>query len=71
MKKVEYDVVGMHCVSCSMGISKLLKRTKGVDDVDVELSKSKITITYDEALVNDKIIVDTVGRLGYKAVLSE
>jgi P-type Cu+ transporter len=68
MKKAEYDVIGMHCVSCSMGISKILKKTKGVIDVDVELSKSLVNITYDETVVNDKIIVEQVSRLGYKAV---
>ncbi len=68
MKTVEYDVQGMHCVSCSMGIQKLLKKTKGVTDVEVQLSLSKVHVTYDESSVNDKLIVDTVARLGYKAV---
>jgi Cu+-exporting ATPase len=68
MKKAEYDVIGMHCVSCSMGISKILKKTKGVIDVDVELSQSKVHITYDEQLVNDQLIVEQVSRLGYRAV---
>jgi len=68
MKKAEYDVIGMHCVSCSMGISKILKKTKGVIDVDVELSQSKVHITYDEQLVSDQLIVEQVSRLGYRAV---
>lgn len=67
MKKAEYDVKGMHCVSCSMGISKLLRKTKGVLDVEVHLSEERIHITFDELLVSDKLIVDTVARLGYKA----
>jgi copper chaperone CopZ len=68
MKTVEYDVKGMHCVSCSMGIQKLLKKTKGVTDVEVQLSQSKVHVTFDESSVDDKLIVDTVARLGYKAV---
>lgn len=68
MKKTEYDVLGMHCVSCSTAISKILSKTKGVKDVDVILSESKIHITYDETEVNDQKIVEQVGRLGYKAV---
>jgi len=71
MKKVEYDVKGMHCISCSMGISSILKKTKGVSDVNVELGSSKVWITYDENAVNDKLIVDQVARLGYKAVKSK
>ena len=68
MKKAEYDVLGMHCVSCSTAISKLLSKTKGVFDVEVNLSESKILIEYDEKMVNDQKIVEQVGRLGYKAV---
>lgn len=71
MKKVEYDVLGMHCVSCSMGISKLLKKTNGVTDVEVRLSDSKVHVTFDEQTVNDQIIINTVARLGYKAVPSK
>lgn len=71
MTKKEYHVVGMHCISCSMGISKLLRKQKGVDSVDMELSNSKFYITYDEQQINDQMIVETVGKLGYKAVLQE
>lgn len=68
MKKAEYDVMGMHCVSCSTAISRILSKTKGVKDVDVFLSDSKIEITYDEEQVNDQLIVSQVARLGYRAV---
>ena len=68
MKKVEYHVLGMRCVGCSMGIQKLLKRSKGVSEVEVVLSESRIFITYDESVIDNKQIVDTVSRLGYQAV---
>jgi len=68
MKKEEFNVVGMHCVGCSMGISKLLRKSKGIADVEVHLSDSKLTITYDEETVDHAQIIATVARLGYKAV---
>ena len=71
MVKKTYKVIGMHCVGCSMGISKLLKKTKGVSEVEVSLSESKFDITYDETMVNHQIIVDTVKKLGYRTVLDE
>jgi copper chaperone CopZ len=71
MTKKEYKVVGMHCIGCSMGISKLLKKQKGVSEVDMELQNSKFYITYDENQINNELIIETVGRLGYKAVLEE
>ncbi len=71
MKKETYNVIGMHCVSCSTGIAKLLRKNKAVDDVQVELSNSKFHITYDEENLDSQTIVDTVGRLGYKAIPAE
>lgn len=71
MKTKTYDVLGMHCIGCSMGIQKLLKKTKGIDDVQVRLSESKIDVTYDEQIVNDTLVIETVGRLGYKAVATQ
>ncbi|TNF07002.1 MAG: copper chaperone [Bacillota bacterium] len=67
MKTQTYDVIGMHCVSCSIAISKLVKRNKGVMDVEVKLSDSKLIVSYDESLVTDQTVVDSVARLGYKA----
>ena len=68
MKKTQYDVIGMHCVSCSTAISKILSKTKGVMEVEVHLSDSNIEIVYDENQVNDQLIVSQVARLGYRAV---
>ncbi len=62
-----YHVLGMHCVGCSTGIAKIVKRLKGVSKVEVELSKSKIHVNLDETLVTDQAVIDAVSRLGYKA----
>jgi P-type Cu+ transporter len=68
MEKKTYDVLGMHCVSCSTAISKLLKKNKDIEDVEVYLSDSKLVITLDETKVSHQMIAETVGRLGYRAV---
>ena len=71
MKKVEFNVLGMRCVGCSMGIQKIVKKSKGVQEVDVVLSESKIFVTYDETKIDNQTIIDKVSRLGYKAVPQE
>jgi|GEM_PF-970354 copper chaperone CopZ len=68
MMKKEYDVIGMHCVSCSTAISKLLKKNKDIQDVEVHLSDSKIILDLDETKVSDQDVYETVIRLGYRAV---
>jgi Cu+-exporting ATPase len=71
MKTQTYDVIGMHCVSCSTAISKLVKRNKGVSEVEIKLSDSKLIVSFDETQVTDQAIIDSVGRLGYKAVVNK
>ena len=68
MKKEEYEVIGMRCVGCSLGIQKLLKKQKAITDVEVVLHESKLKIAYDDTAIDEETIVKTVGRLGYKAV---
>lgn len=68
MMKKEYDVIGMHCVSCSTAISKLLKKNKDIQDVEIHLSDSKLILDLDESKVSDKDVYDTVMRLGYRVV---
>ncbi len=62
-----YEVRGMHCVSCSTGIKKLVKRLPSVDQVDVELSNSKIHVTFNTDQPQDQAVIDAVKRLGYQA----
>ncbi|TVP96409.1 MAG: heavy-metal-associated domain-containing protein [Acholeplasmatales bacterium] len=71
VKHVEYEVIGMRCIGCSLGIQKLLKKQKAIDNVEVVLHESKLKIAYDESAIDDETIVKTVGRLGYKAVRIE
>ncbi|MFP4287209.1 MAG: heavy-metal-associated domain-containing protein [Candidatus Izemoplasmataceae bacterium] len=71
MSKVEYNVLGMHCVSCSTGIKKLVSKQKEVENVEVSLGESKIVVTFKDDQVNDKTVIDNVARLGYKAVRAE
>ena len=67
MKKEIYAVKGMHCVSCQLGIQKLVKKLKPVQDVQVLFGESKLAVTYDETQLTPKEIIDTIGRLGYQA----
>lgn len=71
MEKKTYEVIGMHCISCQLGISKLLKKNKDISDVEILFGESKLVVTYDESKVNDQVVAETVARLGYKAIPAE
>jgi copper chaperone CopZ len=68
MAEKEYTVQGMKCVSCTMGIQKLLKRNPKIEKVDVTFGQSNITVTFkDPNDIDDQTVIETVARLGYKA----
>ncbi len=66
-----YKVNGMHCVGCGRAIRKLLEKNAHIESVVTDTYDTEIVVTYDEAHVDRQIILDAVGRFGYKAVKKE
>jgi Cu+-exporting ATPase len=67
-RKLDLDISGMHCASCSALITKRLEREQGVSYANVNLTTEKATVDFDETKTsNDKIInvIESLG--GYKA----
>lgn len=67
MKTEIYDVKGMTCASCSSAVERVTGKIKGVDSSSVNLSTEKLTITYDENLVTQNNIMESVKKAGYEA----
>jgi len=66
MKKTTIDIKGMHCASCSAVIEKALQATKGVHDVNVNLTTSRASISFDDA-VHEHDLVKVIREKGYGA----
>ncbi len=67
MKTDIYEVKNMQCVSCQLGIQKLVKKLKPVTEVKLLFGESKLEVTYDDTALSPQDIIDTIGRLGYQA----
>lgn len=67
MKTETYKVEGMTCASCSSAVERVTGKLKGVEVSSVNLSTEKLTITYDESMVNPELIKETVKKAGYEA----
>lgn len=65
--KKQFDVGGMHCGSCAMGIQMFLSSTDGIKNVTVDYNTKKADVEYDDAQVNTDQIVKGVEELGYTA----
>jgi len=49
-----------------MAVTNAIKELKGVQDVDVNISKGTVTVTYDEALVTKEQMALAVEDAGYE-----
>jgi len=59
----------MHCASCAATVNKALSKTEGVKEANVNFSTSKALVTFDEAKLDEKKLVQIVKGKGYGAEL--
>lgn len=64
-----FRITGMHCASCQTRIEKVLSKTDGVYEVNVNLATGKMRIKYDENKLDSKKIEDKVKSIGSGAEL--
>lgn len=63
--KEKYTITGMSCTACSAGIERAVKKLDGVRFVSVSLMGESMTVEYDETILGEEIIKNTVLGLGY------
>ena len=57
----------MHCASCENKIKGNLRFEKGIKQIECDIPKQMVTITYDAEKTNAEKILQSVGKFGYKA----
>jgi len=70
MRKV-FKVSGMTCVNCQRTIQIGLKKTKGVEDIDVSLVLERAIVSFDENTLSKEDIIKKIRELGYDAFVVE
>jgi Cu+-exporting ATPase len=67
MKTGKFDVAGMTCSACVAHVEKNVAKLKGVDSVQVSLLTNSMTVNYDNAAIDENLILHAVENAGYKA----
>jgi len=67
MKKINLQVSGMHCASCATIINKALSKAKGIKEANINFSTSKAAVEFDETIISEKEIIETIKSKGYGA----
>lgn len=57
----------MHCASCENKIKGNLRFEKGVKQIECDIPKQMVTITYDGEKTNPEAIMKSFTKFGYKA----
>lgn len=66
-----YRVKGMHCASCASIIEKTLKKTPGVDSVEVNYGTETCKIAFDETKTNPQNLSKKIEKLGYTLAIPD
>lgn len=65
MKK-SYQLGGISCQVCVNKIEKKLSKLSGIKEAVVNLSTEKLTAEFDENILNEEVIIETIKKLGYE-----
>ncbi|MFH0971410.1 MAG: heavy metal translocating P-type ATPase [Candidatus Micrarchaeota archaeon] len=69
--KTKFEIIGMHCATCSLRIAKALKKTPGVLEANVNYAAEKADVEYDEKKVTINDLMAAVAAQGYRAIPKE
>ena len=64
MVQKTFAVSGMKCPHCKAQVEDALRAVAGVQQAEVNLPAASVTVSYDEALVQPKMLKDAVDLLG-------
>lgn len=70
MKKEKFDVTGMTCSACSARVEKTVAGLAGTDEVNVNLLKNSMVVSYDEDTTSASEIIKAVEKSGYGATVA-
>ena len=69
--KQKYDVKGMTCASCQLNVNNAVKKTIGVNSVEVNLLTNSMIVDYDLNKVKSETIIKSVQNAGYDAEIHQ
>ncbi len=61
-------VDGMHCKMCAASVTKALKATAGVEDVQMSAEKGEAVVKFDDAKVIEAKLREVINGTGFKAL---
>ncbi len=67
MQKKLFDISGMTCTACATRIENTLAKLSSVKNINVNLLKNRMSIEYDEKVIDVEAIIQSIENIGYQA----
>ena len=67
MKKQTFNITGMSCAACQANITKNVEKLDGINKVQVNLITNKMIVEFNENIISEENIINTVISIGYGA----
>lgn len=71
MEKATFDIAGMRCGACSVGIELTLAKKNGIKIAKISYNEKMAIVEYDPAIITTSGIIKIVDDLGYIATLKK
>jgi Cu+-exporting ATPase len=65
IKKIDLEISGMHCASCSSIIERALNKNEAIKSSVINVTTNRGTIEYDSNKITEKEIINIISRKGY------
>lgn len=66
MKKITFNIEGMHCAACARAAQNSISKLDGVSEAQVNISDNIATVSFDESKVGEKEIFGAVKTAGFE-----
>lgn len=67
MNTVTYAVPDMSCAHCKARIEREVHKLAGIQNANVDVDDKKLTVSFDNNILQEDSIVDAISKAGYTA----
>jgi Cu+-exporting ATPase len=69
MVEQTFNIEGMHCASCAAAVERSIEGLKSVQKSEVNIVTKTLNISYDEKLISQDDIINSIAKAGFSAKL--
>src|SRR5690242_20101998 len=63
-----FNVEGMHCANCALGVERVVRALQGVQRVSVNATTARASVEWDSNTISLSRILDAIRKAGFKPV---